>query len=124
MNLSGAYTIAQGETLSVGRVHTPTLAMLVEREKEIREFVPVTYFEVVGTFGNRPYPALLAAHRTSTRLKEERHQFELQLPEDHQQVSLKQIKNATPISADGVFVGPLDANVYRSCSSMSSASRT
>ena len=55
MNLSRAYTIAQGETLSVGRVQTPTLAMLVEREKEIREFVPEAYFEVVGTFGATPY---------------------------------------------------------------------
>lgn len=55
LNLSRAYTIAQGETLSVGRVQTPTLAMLVEREKEIREFVPETYVEVVGTFGATPY---------------------------------------------------------------------
>lgn len=55
MNLSRAYTIAQGETLSVGRVQTPTLAMLVERELEIREFVPEAYVEVVGTFGAMPY---------------------------------------------------------------------
>ena len=40
MNLSRAYTIAQGDTLSVGRVQTPTLAMLVEREKEIRASSP------------------------------------------------------------------------------------
>ena len=55
MNLSRAYTIAQGETLSVGRVQTPTLAMLVERELKIREFVPEEYIEVVGTFGATPY---------------------------------------------------------------------
>ena len=55
LNLSRAYTIAQGETLSVGRVQTPTLAMLVEREKELREFVPEAYVEVVGTFGTQPY---------------------------------------------------------------------
>ncbi len=55
MNLSRAYTIAQGETLSVGRVQTPTLAMLVERELEIREFVAEAYIEVVGTFGATPY---------------------------------------------------------------------
>lgn len=46
---------AQGETLSVGRVQTPTLAMLVERELKIREFVPEAYIEVVGTFGATPY---------------------------------------------------------------------
>jgi DNA topoisomerase-3 len=55
MNLSRAYTIAQGETLSVGRVQTPTLAMLVEREKVIRAFVPEPYIEVVGAFGTTPY---------------------------------------------------------------------
>ena len=35
----------------VGRVQTPTLALLVEREKEIDEFVSEDYFEVHGTFG-------------------------------------------------------------------------
>ena len=55
MNLSRAYTIADGDTFSVGRVQTPTLAMLVQREQEIRAFVPETYFEVLGTFGATPY---------------------------------------------------------------------
>jgi DNA topoisomerase-3 len=36
--------------LSVGRVQTPTLAMLVERELAIRSFVPEDYKEVVATF--------------------------------------------------------------------------
>jgi DNA topoisomerase III len=50
MNLSRAGTLAHGETLHVGRVQTPTLAMLVAREKAIREFVPEDYREVVATF--------------------------------------------------------------------------
>ncbi|MDC0711173.1 DNA topoisomerase 3 [Stigmatella sp. ncwal1] len=50
MNLSRLYTLACGETLSVGRVQTPTLAMLVERELAIRDFVPEDYLEVVATF--------------------------------------------------------------------------
>lgn len=50
MNLSRAYSLALGETLSVGRVQTPTLAMLVERERAIREFVPEDYIEVEATF--------------------------------------------------------------------------
>jgi DNA topoisomerase-3 len=40
MNLSRAYSLAYGEDLSVGRVQTPTHAMLVERELAIRNFVP------------------------------------------------------------------------------------
>ena len=34
----------------VGRVQTPTLAVLVERENEIRDFVAESYWEVHGTF--------------------------------------------------------------------------
>lgn len=36
---------------TAGRVQTPTLAILAEREKLIRAFVPRTYWEVQGTFG-------------------------------------------------------------------------
>ena len=35
---------------TVGRVQTPTLAILVDREAKIRAFVPRNYWEVVGTF--------------------------------------------------------------------------
>ncbi len=38
---------------TVGRVQTPTLALLVEREERIRKFVPRTYFEVHATFDAR-----------------------------------------------------------------------
>jgi DNA topoisomerase-3 len=57
MNLSRAYSLAYDEELSVGRVQTPTLAMVVERELTIRDFVPEDYIEVVATF----HPAPLAA---------------------------------------------------------------
>jgi DNA topoisomerase III len=35
---------------TVGRVQTPTLAIVVERERKIREFVPRDFWEVIGTF--------------------------------------------------------------------------
>ena len=35
---------------SLGRVQTPTLALIVERDEEIAHFVPTTYFEVVADF--------------------------------------------------------------------------
>ena len=54
MNLSRAYTLACGapgdDVLSVGRVQTPTLALVAEREQAIRAFVPENYREVVATF--------------------------------------------------------------------------
>ena len=36
---------------TVGRVQTPTLAILVEREERIKNFVPKDYWEIHGTFG-------------------------------------------------------------------------
>ncbi len=51
MNLSRLYSVLHDDNLSVGRVQTPTLAMLVARELEIRAFVPESYLEVVATFG-------------------------------------------------------------------------
>jgi DNA topoisomerase III len=36
---------------TVGRVQTPTLAIVVEREEKIRKFVSRTYFEVKASFG-------------------------------------------------------------------------
>jgi DNA topoisomerase III len=35
---------------TVGRVQTPTLAIVVEREQKIRKFVPRDFWEVIGTF--------------------------------------------------------------------------
>src|SRR3954465_5467168 len=57
MNLSRAYTLQQGDTLSVGRVQTPALALLVERDRAIRDFVPEDYLEVKATFTPPPDPA-------------------------------------------------------------------
>ena len=44
-------TLGRGSrgVIGVGRVKTPTLAIACRRELEIREFVPVEYFEVVAT---------------------------------------------------------------------------
>lgn len=49
MNATRLYTLKYGgykQLLSVGRVQTPTLAMLVERHKEIETFVPTPYWEL------------------------------------------------------------------------------
>jgi DNA topoisomerase-3 len=50
MNLSRAYSLAYGDEFSVGRVQTPALAMLVERDLAIRNFIPEDYLEVVVKF--------------------------------------------------------------------------
>lgn len=48
MNLSRLYTLKLGETFSVGRVQTPTLAFIVNREKEINAFIPDDYYQIEG----------------------------------------------------------------------------
>jgi DNA topoisomerase III len=53
LNLSRAYSLANNDDLSVGRVQTPTLAIVVERELAIRNFKSEDYAEVVATFSPR-----------------------------------------------------------------------
>ena len=50
MNASRAYTLKYNVLLSVGRVQTPTLAIMTERQKEINNFVPKDYWEVNAEF--------------------------------------------------------------------------
>lgn len=46
MNLTRAVTIKSGDLFSVGRVQTPTLALVVKRDGAIECFKPTDYFEV------------------------------------------------------------------------------
>ena len=52
MNLSRAFTLRYDVLLSVGRVQTPTLQMLVARRREIDAFVPEAYWTVQADFGD------------------------------------------------------------------------
>jgi DNA topoisomerase-3 len=63
MNLSRAYTLTYGDELSVGRVQTPTLAMVVERELAVRRFVPEDYLEVTATFRPTAQPSEAEAYK-------------------------------------------------------------
>jgi len=53
LNATRLFTVKYGgykQVLSVGRVQTPTLAMLVNRFKEIRDFKPQPYWELQTTY--------------------------------------------------------------------------
>lgn len=58
MNLSRAYTLAARRfgydrlVLPIGRVKTPTLALVVRREREIKNFKPVDFFTIRATFAH------------------------------------------------------------------------
>ncbi len=64
MNATRAYTIryAKGtgknrQVLSVGRVQTPTLALVVKRQAEIEHFVPKTYWELKTNYRDTLFSA-------------------------------------------------------------------
>ena len=68
MNATRAYTIryASGrgrdrQVLSVGRVQTPTLALVVKRQAEIEHFVPRTYWELKTNYRDTLFSAQLPA---------------------------------------------------------------
>jgi DNA topoisomerase-3 len=52
MNASRAFTLRYGALLSVGRVQTPTLKLIVQRDREIEAFEPKPYWEIRADFGD------------------------------------------------------------------------
>lgn len=52
MNGSRAFTLHYNALLSIGRVQTPTLAMIVARQQEIAKFIPQDYWEVVASLAS------------------------------------------------------------------------
>jgi len=86
MNLSRAYSLAYNEKdLSVGRVQTPTLAMVVERELAIRNFVPEDYREVQATFHPSGTPP--ANTYQGTWFRERPPQEHMRLPADGEEAA-------------------------------------
>ena len=68
MNATRAYTLrfAKGvgkdrQVLSIGRVQTPTLALIVKRQHEIEHFVPRTYWELKTLYRDTLFTAQLPA---------------------------------------------------------------
>jgi DNA topoisomerase-3 len=51
MNLTRAYTVHNGVLCTIGRVQTPTLAMIVERDAIIANFSKVFFYELVAHLG-------------------------------------------------------------------------
>ena len=81
MNASRLYTLKYAENrgvLSIGRVQTPTLALIVQREKEIQNFKPETYWELKTLYRDVLFTALdlrftdhEKAEETLARIKDE-----------------------------------------------------
>lgn len=52
MNASRAFSLKYNAHLSIGRVQTPTLNLIVKRDIEIESFVPQDYWEIRADFGD------------------------------------------------------------------------
>ena len=48
MNLTRAYTVHNGVLCTIGRVQTPTLSMIVQRDREIADFKKAFFYELVA----------------------------------------------------------------------------
>ena len=90
MNLSRAYTLAARRAghdklvLPIGRVKTPTLALVVRREREIENFKPVDYYTIKGTFAhaNGSFQAQWKPKDTMAGLDSENRLIDRQMAED------------------------------------------
>ena len=74
MNATRLYTGRYGsgqQVLSVGRVQTPTLALIVNRQREIENFVPVPYWVLTTVYRDTTFTALMEEGERGFRTREE-----------------------------------------------------
>ena len=71
LNMTRAYTLRAGRTLTVGRVQNPTLKLVVDRNEAIENFVPKDFFilSLPLTHPAGHHRGLWQAHRSPKGLK-------------------------------------------------------
>lgn len=52
MNLSRLYSVMYNQNLKCGRVQTPTVNLIVKRQREMNNFVPQTYYGIIADLGS------------------------------------------------------------------------
>ncbi|MCK5200448.1 MAG: DNA topoisomerase 3, partial [Spirochaetales bacterium] len=70
LNITRALSCKYDVRLSAGRVQTPTINLIIQREKEIKDFIPKKYWTVDVNFGN--FTAQWNAKSGNTRLFSEK----------------------------------------------------
>lgn len=90
MNASRAYTIQYRALLSIGRVQTPTLAMIVQRQQEIDTFVSQTYYEVQANFGN--YTGVWIDEKAQSKIEQRKQAEEIAARSQGKQGTIIQIE--------------------------------
>jgi len=75
MNATRLYTIKYGQNkqvLSIGRVQTPTLALIVNRQLEIANFVPKQYWELKTVYRDTTFSAIIRKNEEELILEAEK----------------------------------------------------
>ncbi|WP_321333415.1 DNA topoisomerase 3 [uncultured Bacteroides sp.] len=73
MNATRLYTIKYGQgkqVLSIGRVQTPTLALIVNRQLEIEHFIPKQYWELKTVYRDTTFSAIIKKSEEEVILEE------------------------------------------------------
>ena len=73
MNATRLYTVkyANGRNvLSIGRVQTPTLALIVSRQREIEQFVPEDYWEIKTLYRNTTFNSAKGRYKVEAEASE------------------------------------------------------
>lgn len=68
LNFTRAYTVSSRQLCTIGRVQTPTLALIVDRQTEIDNFKSATFYEIFAKFA----PGFLAKYISSESQPETR----------------------------------------------------
>ena len=87
MNATRIYTLkyaANRQVLSIGRVQTPTLALIVNRYNEIKNFVPEPYWELKTLYRDVTFSSTKGKYKSEAEAREalkqiEGHEFEVTL---------------------------------------------
>ncbi len=90
LNVTRALTCKFNTQLSAGRVQTPTLAMIIRREQEIKEFKPQDYWTIAVDFGD--YWGYWRDHGGNSRIYDIQKAKEIEAKIQHQEGMIQEIR--------------------------------
>ncbi|GIP45660.1 DNA topoisomerase III [Paenibacillus sp. J45TS6] len=95
LNVTRALTVKYGAQLSAGRVQTPTLGMIMDREKEIMNFRSEEYDTIAADFGN--FQAMWRAAQGDSRIFDKTRTEELKRKLDGASAKVVQVKKSEKV---------------------------
>lgn len=95
LNVTRALTVKYGAQLSAGRVQTPTLGMIMDREKEIMNFRSEEYDTVAADFGN--FQAMWRAAKGDSRIFDKTRTDELKRKLEGASAKVVQVKKSEKV---------------------------